>query len=67
MPLPPPAQTFICRFCVWQRTLRPRSDALQEGRDFVTVCPSCGKGPMQRRDATAVERRWAQLVGVFGK
>lgn len=61
MPIRPPAMTWRCPRCHWQKTVHPESDALQSG-DWFDKCPKCGRHAPECREATAFEKIVGEII-----
>ena len=65
MPWPPHPFTFTCPQCHWHKTTVPSSDALREGKDWFSACPSCQHVDLDVRPATGLEIFKAKLLQPF--
>lgn len=64
MAIRPQPTTWRCHHCGWSKTVHPRSDALMPGEHF-HACPDCGRAPLERRAASAIEQAVNTLGGLF--
>ncbi|AVD84941.1 hypothetical protein C4Q28_23620 [Pseudomonas sp. SWI6] len=65
MPIPPRPFTFSCSKCRWHTTTIPASDALCEGRDWYSTCPSCQNTELNVRAASQLGILKAKLLRPF--
>nr|WP_130910754.1 hypothetical protein [Pseudomonas sp. Sample_9] len=65
MPWPPHPFTFTCPECHWKKTMVPPSDALREGIDWFSICPSCRHTALDVRPASRLEIFKARLARPF--